>query len=155
MESEPAGLIYSKNSNGVSLTWDTYHKFAGIDCSGFVSRLWNLSNHRSTSELINYADRIPIWDANQNDIWDKSTHVMWISSCTTSGSTATFQGYHSSGGDGTVIDYEKSLEYFSTFRLYRKGNDPSKPTVEITNSGSEIEISKRKRRKGIVTASMK
>lgn len=141
---EPAGLIYSKNSNDVALTWETYHKFAGIDCSGFVSRLWSLTTHRSTKELLNYADRIPFWDANQNDIWDKSTHVMWISTATVSGNNVSFNGYHSSA-KGYVNAFEHNLSYFSSnnYQLYRKGNDPNKPTVEITNSGSEIEISKR------------
>ena len=54
---EPAGLIYSEDSSGKKLTWEKYHKFAGIDCSGFVSNLWGISK-KNTSMLLDFSDRI-------------------------------------------------------------------------------------------------
>lgn len=89
---EPAGEIHSRyNINikkdpndptqGAKIESEIYKNFAGIDCSGLVSLLWGYSKltRRNTSGLLDVSYRIPIWDAQQGDAWDSSSHIKWVS----------------------------------------------------------------------------
>ncbi len=51
-----AGDKYTSKSSGSSYA-------VGVDCSGFVSRCWNLSSHYSTSMMPNITTAYPSWDS--------------------------------------------------------------------------------------------
>ena len=115
---EPAGLIYStyfKDGKETKTPYSLYIKFAGIDCSGFVSQIWGLSDKFGTSNLHDVGYRIPIWDSGLNDVWNKaSSHVMWISSSNIENDIVKYEGYHALGNrtEGKVVDYERDNRWF-------------------------------------------
>ena len=139
---EPAGLIYStyfKDGIETKTPSSLYSQFAGIDCSGFVSQLWGLSDKFGTSNLHNAGYRIPIWDSGLNDVWNKAgSHVMWISSSNIASDIVTYEGYHALGNrtEGKVVDYERDNGWFenNSYILLRKGRDTEKPVLVINNN---------------------
>lgn len=73
----------------------------GVDCSGFVSRVWDIPNKQSTRSLPRFSTELPDWSCVQRgdiaNIW--GTHVMLIDSYNPSG---TLNIIHASGGSWDV-----------------------------------------------------
>lgn len=75
-----AGDVYTDDKRRLLLD-GVSAEAVGIDCSGFVSRCWNLPRAFSTRELANLCDQLPNWDALQpgDALNIYNTHVLIFS----------------------------------------------------------------------------
>lgn len=96
-ESFRKGLAAGKKAGDIANTYKVHadnagisQESVGIDCSGFISRCWQLERHYDTRELPGISAEIPWADLRLGDILIKSGHVLMY---------VTYQ-------DGHVIGYE-------------------------------------------------
>ncbi len=96
----------------------------GVDCSGLVSRAWNLTTKRNTTGLVGIADEIEYDELQPGDILDRPDHHVMI--FVSHNPTRTNQEYtviHSEGAThGRVIEEYKSNDYVSDYTPYRYEN---------------------------------
>jgi len=91
--------------------WVTKSEFTsacGVDCSGFVSQCWKLSDKHSTHTLLRVARPILFADLKPGDILDNSGHVMlfkeWLN-----GEHTSFRVYEASTKDGRVSEQDYAV----------------------------------------------
>ena len=116
-----AGNINTANVLGCSF---------GVDCSGFVSRVWQLTTKYSTSTLPNVSRAIHINGIVRNDIFNKAgSHVVLFKS--TSGGGYYISEATTSGALDRVIYRWVDSSYLTGYTLRRPNNVCCDPTVEM------------------------
>lgn len=87
----------------------------GVDCSGFVSRVWGLTTKYSTSTLKNVSKAISKSQLKEGDILNKSGDhvVLYVNSCTANGSAGylVYEATVSSTADKVVRQCRKTSEF--------------------------------------------
>ena len=81
----------------------------GLDCSGFISRVWRLPRHHSTRELEGLSQRLPGYDDLQpGDILNRwNDHVVLFVRFTNPGRTR-FEFYHTGGEIASKVTREQT-----------------------------------------------
>jgi cell wall-associated NlpC family hydrolase len=92
--------------------------FFGVDCSGFISRAWNLTSKRSTTTLLDYVSGGTLTTFQQGDIMDYAGHhvMMYIDAATSPTSTGYYR-YEEARG----IPYGVELTTHQLSSLYAGG----------------------------------
>lgn len=86
------------------------HCAAGVDCSGFISRVWDLATKYNTSTIYQQTEAIPVQEMNTGDVFVKpGSHVMMFSGWDND-DIVTFE---STVRPGKVILSRHHLEWFS------------------------------------------
>jgi hypothetical protein len=75
---EKTSTMKAGNTNTASAPM--LHCAAGVDCSGFISRVWDLSTKYNTNTIYQQTTAIPVQDMNTGDVFVKpGSHVMMFS----------------------------------------------------------------------------
>ncbi len=96
----------------------------GIDCSGLVSRTWNLTTKRGTSNIDNCSEEIEFDELQKGDILNRvDHHVMIFKSYDNTQREEEYTVIHSEGRNhGRVIEERKSRNYVSDYTPRRYDN---------------------------------
>jgi len=100
---------------------------AGLDCSGLVTRAWELTSKYSTSTLPNISSRINLSSVQPGDILNIAGHVRLVSKREADGSITVIE---SSG-----TDYKTAYHNYTAAKL--ASYDPRCPNSNIVTGGSE------------------
>jgi len=120
-----AGDICASKCSGV---YQGSSKVVGVDCSGFVSRVWGLNGHQGTGLLPKHSKRIRMHQLRQGDILNRrGRHVMLFAKKDKRGR---FHVYEAVGGSktGKVLKRSHSYSYVKRYEPRRYKNISSRPT---------------------------
>ncbi|OQW90936.1 MAG: hypothetical protein BWK78_05840 [Thiotrichaceae bacterium IS1] len=112
------GLTNGKFAGDINAVGNSASSLAvGVDCSGFVSRIWELSSKRGTGNLPDLSTRITYNDLKPGDILNRSSdHVMVFSTRDSSGN---YLVYESSATGWKVALNQRSAAYVGSYTPYR------------------------------------
>ena len=117
-----------------------YTNFAGVDCSGFVSRCWELGSKESTNGLDKISTAISWTDLKQGDITNKPGSHTRLFDCFTEGTNQMYMYESTTGSYDKVI--HRILPRYNSYTPIRYNNmvdDYSSPPVSTKfNSGDSI-----------------
>lgn len=107
--------------------------FAGIDCSGFVSRVWETASKYSTSSLPNISKQINWSDLKAGDIVNKAgSHVRLFHYYNSDGSMMLYESTTSSSIDGVTHRVLARDNKYIPRRYNQVQETPSQPAPELT-----------------------